>query len=88
MQYKISSNPCTLCGKQRIVVKSYQKYVSGSVVLFTKTACPDPECQKKVDKKLFQEDARREKIKNELEKRQSEWRSKTTKHAKNVASVS
>src|SRR4030067_174250 len=56
-----------ICGKQRIVVKTYKKYVSGSLTIVTKTACPDPLCQKKVNKKLFREDAARERIKNELE---------------------
>jgi hypothetical protein len=72
VQNLISTNPCMICGKQRIVVKTYKKYVSGSLTIITKTACPDPLCQKKVNKKLFREDAARERIKSELEKRHQE----------------
>lgn len=42
-------NLCMRCGKTRIVVKSWKETINNSVVTFTETACPDKECQKKVD---------------------------------------
>jgi hypothetical protein len=51
---------CIECGKQRIVVGTYQEKVGNSVVTYKETICPDPECQKKVEKTLA----------GELEKRQ------------------
>jgi len=46
---KTYSNPCIRCGKERIVVKTWKEKIGNSVVINTETACPDPECQKKVN---------------------------------------
>lgn len=46
---------CIECGKQRIVVGTYQEKVGNSVVTYKETICPDPECQKKVEKTLAKE---------------------------------
>lgn len=43
------SNPCVRCGKQRIVVKKWKEKIGYSVVYNTEMACPDKECQKKVE---------------------------------------
>lgn len=43
-------NPCPRCGKGRIYVKSWKEKVGYSIVTTTETACPDDECQKKVEK--------------------------------------
>jgi uncharacterized protein YdaU (DUF1376 family) len=49
-------NVCTRCGKPRIVVKTWTekvKLATGiSVITHTQTACPDPNCQKRVDAEL------------------------------------
>lgn len=55
-----NSSVCIKCGKQRIVVATHEEKVGNSVVVYKETACPDPECQKKVEKILA----------GELEKRQ------------------
>ncbi len=46
---------CIECGKQRIVVGTYEEKVGNSVVVYKETICPDPECQKKVEKILAKE---------------------------------
>ena len=66
----LSGSVCTRCGKQRIVVDSYEEKVESSVVTYTVTACSDPECQKVVDKILKQEEVKRGLIKDEQEKRE------------------
>jgi uncharacterized protein YajQ (UPF0234 family) len=55
-----NSSICIECGKQRVVVGTHQEKVGNSVVTYKDTICPDPECQKKVEKILA----------GELEKRQ------------------
>jgi hypothetical protein len=52
----ISKNSiCIECGKQRIVVGTYEEKVGNSVVVYKETICADPECQKKVEKTLAKE---------------------------------
>ncbi len=48
MDKKIS-NPCTRCGIERIVVKTWEEKVGNSTVVNIETVCPNPECQKKVN---------------------------------------
>lgn len=43
------SNPCIKCGKKRVDGKSWKGKIGTSVVTYTLTVCPDPECQKIVD---------------------------------------
>lgn len=56
---KTNSNPCVRCGKERIIVKTWQDYIGESLVTYTLGLCPDKECQKIVDKANI---AREEKI--------------------------
>lgn len=53
----ITTNPsiCIECGKQRVVVATHEEKVGNSVVIYKETICPDPECQKKVEKTLAKE---------------------------------
>ena len=48
--------PCTRCGTERIVAKTWTETVKifggRSVVTHTDTVCPDPECQKIVEAAL------------------------------------
>lgn len=50
---------CIRCGKMRIEGRSWTEYVDKSLISYTLTVCPDPECQKIVDKQLK---SRREEI--------------------------
>ncbi len=42
------SNPCSRCGKERIVLRSWTEKIDNSTILNTEMVCPNPECQKKV----------------------------------------
>lgn len=46
------NNPCIECGKQRIDGKTWKGKVGISVVTYSQTLCPDPACQKIVDKAI------------------------------------
>ena len=46
---------CIVCGKRRIVVATHEEKIGNSVVTYKETICPDPECQKKVEKVLGKE---------------------------------
>lgn len=46
------SNPCYRCGSQRIIAKNYKEGTGINQVDVTLTVCPNPECQKTVDKEL------------------------------------
>lgn len=67
---KISTNPCIICGKERVIVKTSKEKIGNSTVLTTITGCPDPECQKKVDVVLAKEKAHRDDIQSEFKKRE------------------
>ncbi len=46
------SNPCIRCGKERIVAKSWKELVGKSLLTYTTNICPDPACQKLIDKEM------------------------------------
>ena len=46
------SNPCIQCGKERIDGKTWEEKSGISVITHMITVCPDPECQKLVDKTI------------------------------------
>ncbi|MBI5127309.1 hypothetical protein HZA76_02530 [Candidatus Roizmanbacteria bacterium] len=50
MADKKYSNPCSRCGKERVFVKTWKEKIGYSTITTTETACPDPECQKIVEK--------------------------------------
>lgn len=45
-------NPCIECGKERVDGKSWKGKAGTSVIMYTLTICPDPQCQKIVDKAI------------------------------------
>ncbi|MBM3284155.1 hypothetical protein FJY90_08035 [Candidatus Gottesmanbacteria bacterium] len=47
-----NNTKCIRCGKIRIVASSWKEYIGTSLVTYTNTVCPDPECQKIVDEQL------------------------------------
>lgn len=47
---KIFKNPCVRCGKERIVLKTWNEKMGESIIINTKTICPDPDCQRLVNK--------------------------------------
>mgnify|MGYP001574587558 CR=1 FL=1 len=60
------NNPCIECGKQRIDGKSWTQKSGISLVTHTFTICPDPACQKVVDKAIAD---RKEKSANLIQKK-------------------
>ncbi len=56
------SNPCTRCGKQRVISNIHKERVGGSLVTVSSTICPDPECQAIVEKQLEKERVQRAQI--------------------------
>ena len=55
-------NPCFRCGKQRVVVKVSKELINGSLVTTTTTTCPDPECQKLLNKQMEKDKNARERL--------------------------
>jgi hypothetical protein len=74
----VNNNPCFRCGKQRKVVKTYTEMVDNSLVTYTDSVCPDPECQKALELQLKEEKEKRTQIAtqkaNQLESRLEEKR--------------
>ncbi|MFI5241276.1 MAG: hypothetical protein ACHQUA_02460 [Microgenomates group bacterium] len=50
-----NTSVCIECGKQRIVTGTHTEKVGTSTISYKETACPDPECQKRVDLTLLRE---------------------------------
>lgn len=46
---KTGHNLCIRCGKERKIIRTWKEKVYDSIVINTESACPDAECQKKVD---------------------------------------
>ncbi len=65
-------NPCPICGKSRIVVKTFKEYIGTSLVTTSVMACPDPKCQAKIDKRLAKEKKFRDGMKVAAERRLQE----------------
>lgn len=57
-----NSNPCIRCGKQRTISRTYQEKINNSIVTYTDTVCPDPECQKALELQFKNEKLQRDKI--------------------------
>lgn len=70
MQKQIS-NPCTRCGSERIISKSWEETVktfSGTtMVVHTLTVCPNRECQKIVEEQLATQRIKQEIIRRDKE---------------------
>ena len=69
---KHSGNPCSICGKDRIVVKTFKEMVGTSLITTSLMKCPDPECQAKIDKQLAKEKKFRDGMKVAAERRLQE----------------
>ena len=78
-------NLCSVCGKQRIVVKTTKEYIGNSLVVTTITSCPDPECQSKIDKQLTQERMFRQGMKLAAEKRLQEQKTRRAETLKKAS---
>ena len=77
------SNKCTTCGKERIVIRTYKEKIGTSYVTFKEMTCPDPECQKKINKVLSSEKIKRQRIKDEKERAELERKIRIAENLKN-----
>lgn len=63
------SNPCIRCGMERIVFKKWTEiielYGRESIVIHTNFVCPNPNCQKIVERQLSEQKEKREFIENQ-----------------------
>jgi uncharacterized protein YajQ (UPF0234 family) len=63
---KTNTSRCIECGKQRIIVGTHEEKVGNSVIVIKETSCPDPQCQKKVEKILAKElEKRQQSVQNQ-----------------------
>lgn len=72
MKNSNAGSVCSRCGKVRVVTKTYREKVGTTYVEYTETACPDPNCQSKVNTQLASDASKRATIKNEQDKREQE----------------
>lgn len=47
-----TENPCIRCGKLRIIDKVWKEYLGNSLIINTRTICPDADCQRIVDEDI------------------------------------
>lgn len=47
---KPTINPCIRCGQERIMTKTWKEQVGLARITYTTSICPDPQCQKIVDR--------------------------------------
>jgi len=66
---KTYSNPCIRCGTERVVLKVWKEVVGTSTVITTEKVCPNPECQKEVNKDNKKQSDKRNAIKQRSEQR-------------------
>lgn len=82
-------NPCTRCGKERILLKTWEERMetfSGVEVIQinSKTICPDKKCQKIVEKDLKVQKDKREKVRHEREERAAEQKLNNPRNKKKI----
>lgn len=63
------SNPCIRCGRERIVSKTSKERVGNSVIETTMTVCPDPACQKEVERENRKISQKKREMKQRSEER-------------------
>ncbi len=67
------TNPCTRCGKERVEGKKYSEEIATffgtSTIVHVDTVCPDAECQKIVEEKLFALKQKADELKAEKQKK-------------------
>ena len=55
-------NPCSRCGKERTMSKTWTQTVGNFPLTRTITVCPDPECQKVINDEVLAQKEKREAI--------------------------
>ncbi len=73
---KPTTNPCIRCGQERILVKTWNEQVGLARITYTTSVCPNPQCQKIVDR----ENAARKEKKEALMRKHQLVIAQRTKH--------
>lgn len=68
------TNPCTRCGTERIVLRTWKEKIYNSVIVNTEMICPNKECQKQVTKDNKKQVDRYEALKRKSEEHAIERR--------------
>lgn len=63
---------CTRCGKARIIARTWKEQVGNAVLTRSEHICPDPDCQKLVQKNLDGEFEKRKNVEREKHQRELE----------------
>jgi hypothetical protein len=81
MKYK-HSNPCTNCGTERIVKKTWKEKVDNSVVENVLMICPDKACQKTVEMRIQRQLDKNDEIRERNEQRAEQRKIEREKNKK------
>ena len=66
---KTFSNPCSRCGRERVVVRTWKEKVYDSVIVNTEKECPNPDCQKLVNRENNKQKEKYRAIRRKTEER-------------------
>jgi len=80
---KAFGNPCSRCGTERVIIRTWKEKVDSSIIINTETACPDKECQIEVDKINKKQQERSAALKRESEKRLQNRKDNSKKNKEN-----
>jgi len=75
---KQKESQCIRCGKTRVISKVWQEHLGQSLVTYTETVCPDPACQKKVEKEIAARREKRELVISERKIKAKQFRDKVS----------
>lgn len=82
------SNPCIRCGKERIDSETWEEtvinFIGTTIVTHTKTVCPDPECQKLVERELENQRKKKEEFERNKEERKAKFKELSQKKLKSL----
>lgn len=82
------SNPCSRCGKERINTRTWKEevvnlYSGKTTVTYTETVCPDPLCQKIVERELESQRKKKEAFEKSKEDRKLQLQKANKKNPRN-----
>ena len=63
------TNNCVRCGKQRVLVKTWDELTVSTTITRSIWYCPDPECQKIVDKGIQDKKDKAEALRRDIEEK-------------------
>lgn len=89
--HKLAHNPCTRCGTERIITKTWDETLETmrgkTTVTYTESVCPNKECQKLVEDELAVQKKKRDKQREDRESRHQERMATNLANKKSAAAV-